>query len=345
MQLVESELVAENSRSRCKEQGIPFFRFSPKFDELIATGETDNEKLFNLVIKTKVDLKHKEKEFDELVNLFLVVAESSKDLDQDAGREDREEDAKPQLSKSIQEEKEEEEEPATQEVVNQKEEEPEQQEVVKREEELGTQEDSVEEKDPVKPSTMTVNDEDLEDKDAIKPSTIEDDSPQDDSPVQVKSERNIPSEDIEEEDETICSLIEGIKEENESCLPSAQAAFSENFLFNSISDALTSKDRENLDFLKESRYNSFSSPHSTSPDNDNKARKVSAPARAASQFETHDHHPMAKHHGVSISGRCEKQALESQKSAPELYKHYRTDTDQIDESNKEYTEYKRETLV
>ncbi len=103
---MESELVANNSRSRCKEQDVPFFRFSPKFDELIAAGETDNEKLFNMIINTKLYLKQVGREFDELVNLFHAVAESSKDLDQDVVRKNVE----PQILSShpIKEEEEEE---------------------------------------------------------------------------------------------------------------------------------------------------------------------------------------------------------------------------------------------
>ena len=48
---------AKNSQSRCEEQDIPFYRFSPELDEIIARSETDNEKLFNMVIQTRIYIK------------------------------------------------------------------------------------------------------------------------------------------------------------------------------------------------------------------------------------------------------------------------------------------------
>ncbi len=75
--------MAENSKSRCEEQDIPFFRFSPTFDEIIAAGETDNEKLLNMVIKTKIYLKQQEKKFQEITNLFHEVAGASQDINED----------------------------------------------------------------------------------------------------------------------------------------------------------------------------------------------------------------------------------------------------------------------
>ncbi len=77
---MQSESVAENSRSRCKEQDVPFFRFSPRFDEQIAAGETANEKLLNMIITTKLYLKKEGKKLEEIVDIFFAVAESSKDL-------------------------------------------------------------------------------------------------------------------------------------------------------------------------------------------------------------------------------------------------------------------------
>jgi len=98
VQLVEAELVAENSRSRCAEQDIPFFRFSPTFDEIVSSGETDVDKLINMVIQTKIYLKQQDKELEKITNIFHKVAESSQDiqgddkqvpdLGQDRGNED-----------------------------------------------------------------------------------------------------------------------------------------------------------------------------------------------------------------------------------------------------------------
>ncbi len=79
IQMEKSELVAENSKRRCTEQNIPFFRFNPIIDEIVDHGETDMKKLINMVIKTKIYLKQDEKMFEEIVNLFHVVAESSQD--------------------------------------------------------------------------------------------------------------------------------------------------------------------------------------------------------------------------------------------------------------------------
>jgi calcium-independent phospholipase A2 len=51
--LVESEDVATNSRSRCEEQHIPFFRFSPNLDSEVDSGETKDEVLIDMLITTK----------------------------------------------------------------------------------------------------------------------------------------------------------------------------------------------------------------------------------------------------------------------------------------------------
>eukprot|EP00731_Ephydatia_muelleri_P031662 Em0023g169a len=74
--LVESEAVAKNCRSRCEAQGILFYRFSPKLDEVVAAGETDNERLVNMLIKTRLQLK--EQGLQNLVNLIVRERDSSK---------------------------------------------------------------------------------------------------------------------------------------------------------------------------------------------------------------------------------------------------------------------------
>lgn len=71
-------MVATNSQSRCREQGIPFFRFSPKLRDVIAGSETDNEKLFNMVIQTRIDTR--EQGMEELVRLFHTIAGASHHL-------------------------------------------------------------------------------------------------------------------------------------------------------------------------------------------------------------------------------------------------------------------------
>lgn len=71
-------MVATNSQSRCREQGIPFYRFSPKLRDVIAGSETDNEKLFNMVIQTRIDTR--EQGMEELVRLFHTIAGASHHL-------------------------------------------------------------------------------------------------------------------------------------------------------------------------------------------------------------------------------------------------------------------------
>lgn len=78
VQLVESEKVAENSQSRCKEQGIPFYRFSPLLKNIIPAGETDNEKLLNMVIETKVQIG--EQELKEMIEQLRIITVTSKDV-------------------------------------------------------------------------------------------------------------------------------------------------------------------------------------------------------------------------------------------------------------------------
>ncbi len=75
LQLVESEMVATNSKSRCEEQNIPFFRFSPSLNEVIPAGETDNEKLFSMVLQTKTEVINKR--MTDLIELFHKIAEVS----------------------------------------------------------------------------------------------------------------------------------------------------------------------------------------------------------------------------------------------------------------------------
>ena len=65
-------MVAINSECRCRGQNIPFFRFSPKLDEIITAGETDNDKLFSMILKTKIDMRSGQ--LSELKQLFHQIA-------------------------------------------------------------------------------------------------------------------------------------------------------------------------------------------------------------------------------------------------------------------------------
>lgn len=79
MQLVESEKVAENSQSRCEEQDIPFYRFNPTLNDIIPAGETDNVKLMDMVIETKIQIK--ELRLKEMTELLQMITISNSDVD------------------------------------------------------------------------------------------------------------------------------------------------------------------------------------------------------------------------------------------------------------------------
>ncbi len=57
MQISNEEEVAESCQMRCEKQGIPFYRFSPAFDDSkdfqVPAGETDALKLCSLIIKAQ----------------------------------------------------------------------------------------------------------------------------------------------------------------------------------------------------------------------------------------------------------------------------------------------------
>ena len=78
VQLVESEKVAENSQSRCEEQDIPFYRFNPTLNDIIPAGETDNVKLMDMVIETKIQIK--EQRLKEMTELLQMITVSSSDV-------------------------------------------------------------------------------------------------------------------------------------------------------------------------------------------------------------------------------------------------------------------------
>ena len=70
---METEKVAENSKSRCEGQDIPFYRFNPNLKEIIPAGETDNEKLLDMVIEAKIQVKEQGlKEMTELLQMLTI---------------------------------------------------------------------------------------------------------------------------------------------------------------------------------------------------------------------------------------------------------------------------------
>ena len=52
-QIGESENIAENVESRCKEQGVDYYRFSPQLTKVISSGETDLDTLHEMVLMAK----------------------------------------------------------------------------------------------------------------------------------------------------------------------------------------------------------------------------------------------------------------------------------------------------
>lgn len=59
MQISDSESAANQFEEWCKTMRVPvpFFRFSPQLEEAVSPGETNDDKLIDLMIKTKLYLK------------------------------------------------------------------------------------------------------------------------------------------------------------------------------------------------------------------------------------------------------------------------------------------------
>lgn len=77
-QLVKSETVARNFRTRCWEQGIPFYRFNPELDEEIASGETDSEALVRMLVQTKMQLLQNQDFIEMTLRLHSLGEEKRK---------------------------------------------------------------------------------------------------------------------------------------------------------------------------------------------------------------------------------------------------------------------------
>ena len=50
-------MVARTCEGSYKEQGIPFYRLSPRLPEVISAGETDNKKLLQMIISTRKETR------------------------------------------------------------------------------------------------------------------------------------------------------------------------------------------------------------------------------------------------------------------------------------------------
>ena len=318
-------MVAKNSQSRCKEQDIPFFRFSPKFDEVIAAGETDNEKLFNLVVRTKKDLRSQQKELDELINIFQAVAESSQDLSQEPVKEE----IANTISGSIQEE--EEEAPDSSEQGGMV--------------DAGEKEALLSPQESVKMKLERISTASSELK---KISTASSELSKDVPITPHEVGQDLSHDDVfkdtkEEEDESISQLVESIGEENDSLLETKQEEFSGNFLFNSINGALKKRMSygQEMDLLTDSPSPTEFTTDTKSPLS---ADRV-AYTNQASPISKGQDHPRKTQSQTDVCSHNKSDIPFTQRSAQNLYKPYRTDTNEVDESHDEYTSYQRQTLV
>ena len=68
--------MADNSSQRCREQNIPFYRFSPHLSHVISAGETDTDKLLDMMLQTRIQTP--QQGLSELTSLFQLVADASK---------------------------------------------------------------------------------------------------------------------------------------------------------------------------------------------------------------------------------------------------------------------------
>ena len=68
--------MATNCSQRCREQNIPFYRFSPHLNHVIGAGETDNDKLVDMMLQTRIETP--KQGLAELASLFQLVADASK---------------------------------------------------------------------------------------------------------------------------------------------------------------------------------------------------------------------------------------------------------------------------
>ena len=92
-------MVAKNCKSRCEEQGIPFYRLSPELTKAVDTGETDNEKLIDMMLQAAFQTK--EQGLDDIIGIFHIVAHASKRLSRSASIERSTPDAIPEESVEI----------------------------------------------------------------------------------------------------------------------------------------------------------------------------------------------------------------------------------------------------
>lgn len=81
MQVTESEEVSDNVNARCHEEGIEYYRFSPVFKEVIAIGETDRDKLIDMVITAHTHQNTKE-QLDRLMSKLPQISAANQKMSQ-----------------------------------------------------------------------------------------------------------------------------------------------------------------------------------------------------------------------------------------------------------------------
>ena len=78
VQITESETSAKHCENSCEEQGIQYFRFSPRLERVIAPSETNNEVLFDMIISTR--LQSKAQNIHELIQQLHELSDYSRKM-------------------------------------------------------------------------------------------------------------------------------------------------------------------------------------------------------------------------------------------------------------------------
>ena len=73
-----SEQAATNTESRCHVQHIPFYRFSPHFDDKFALGETDSKILCCKIVEARQYVTTRITNIDEIIQ-FLTYSKIQRD--------------------------------------------------------------------------------------------------------------------------------------------------------------------------------------------------------------------------------------------------------------------------
>ncbi|KAL5457028.1 hypothetical protein EMCRGX_G034263 [Ephydatia muelleri] len=76
--ITESETSAKHCENCCEEQGIQYFRFSPRLERVIAPSETNNEVLFDMIISTR--LQSEVQKIHELIQQLYKLSDYSRKM-------------------------------------------------------------------------------------------------------------------------------------------------------------------------------------------------------------------------------------------------------------------------